>query len=60
MASSDTQPAGPDFSAGLPMSAAPQGVTGGHVGGEPVLLWRQGDRFSALGGACTHYGGPLA
>lgn len=60
MASSDTQPAGPDFSTGLPLSVALQGVTGGHVGGEAVLLWRQGDVFSAVGGACTHYGGPLA
>jgi NADPH-dependent 2,4-dienoyl-CoA reductase/sulfur reductase-like enzyme/nitrite reductase/ring-hydroxylating ferredoxin subunit len=50
-----------DFAAGLPLAEAPaRGVVAGHVAGEPVLLWRDGETFSAVGGACTHYGGPLA
>ena len=32
----------------------------GHVGGEPVLLVRQGSRLYAVGAHCTHYHGALA
>ena len=31
----------------------------GHVGDDPVLLARVGNDFLAVGGACTHYSGPL-
>ena len=31
----------------------------GHVGDEPVLLSRSGSQVFAIGGKCTHYGGPL-
>jgi NADPH-dependent 2,4-dienoyl-CoA reductase/sulfur reductase-like enzyme/nitrite reductase/ring-hydroxylating ferredoxin subunit len=31
----------------------------GHVGEEPVVLARVDGELCAIGGACTHYGGPL-
>jgi NADPH-dependent 2,4-dienoyl-CoA reductase/sulfur reductase-like enzyme/nitrite reductase/ring-hydroxylating ferredoxin subunit len=31
----------------------------GHIGDEPVLLSRFGSGVFAIGGKCTHYGGPL-
>jgi NADPH-dependent 2,4-dienoyl-CoA reductase/sulfur reductase-like enzyme/nitrite reductase/ring-hydroxylating ferredoxin subunit len=36
------------------------GMLAGHAGGEAVLLARRGDDVFAVGGICTHYGGPLA
>lgn len=59
---SETKPAsGPDFAAGVPIVDFRDGETRtGHVGGEAVLVSRRGERFFAVGGACTHYGGPLA
>src|SRR3569623_1217157 len=36
------------------------GFLAGHVGGEPVLLSRDGDAVHAVSGQCTHYGAPLA
>jgi apoptosis-inducing factor 3 len=51
---------GPDLSQGVPMASIPEGgMLGGHVGDEPVLLSRDGDSVYAIGGRCTHYGGPL-
>ncbi|MEX2281787.1 MAG: FAD-dependent oxidoreductase [Gemmatimonadota bacterium] len=32
----------------------------GEVDGETVLLFRRGQQVFAIGGTCTHYGGPLA
>jgi NADPH-dependent 2,4-dienoyl-CoA reductase/sulfur reductase-like enzyme/nitrite reductase/ring-hydroxylating ferredoxin subunit len=61
MSAGETKPTGRDFTAGLPLAEAPaKGVVAGHVGDDPVLLFRDGDTFTAVGGACTHYGGPLA
>jgi NADPH-dependent 2,4-dienoyl-CoA reductase/sulfur reductase-like enzyme/nitrite reductase/ring-hydroxylating ferredoxin subunit len=60
-------------SGGEPLSGPDFGTTGaasgelkdggmllGHFNGEPVLLVRKGSAIHAMGGKCTHYGGPLA
>lgn len=61
MAQSDAPPSGPDLSLGVPLVAVPfSGVLAGHVDGTPVLLARTNDEIHAVGGACTHYGAPLA
>jgi NADPH-dependent 2,4-dienoyl-CoA reductase/sulfur reductase-like enzyme/nitrite reductase/ring-hydroxylating ferredoxin subunit len=53
--------AGPDLRAGVPLSELPEGEPfAGHADGEGVVLVRRGDEVFALGGTCTHYGGPLA
>lgn len=36
------------------------GMIGGHVGDKSVLVARRGKKIYAIGGQCTHYGGPLA
>jgi NADPH-dependent 2,4-dienoyl-CoA reductase/sulfur reductase-like enzyme/nitrite reductase/ring-hydroxylating ferredoxin subunit len=57
----DAQPTGPDLRAGVALADVPsQGVLAGHVDGEAVLLARLDDGLHAVGGACTHYGAPLA
>lgn len=44
----------------MPLSDIPDGgMLGGQVQGKPVLVARTGDDVFAIGGACTHYGGPL-
>ena len=54
-------PEGPDFAAGVALSAIPDGgFLSGRVGDEPVLLFRRGGDVMAIGATCTHYGGPLA
>jgi NADPH-dependent 2,4-dienoyl-CoA reductase/sulfur reductase-like enzyme/nitrite reductase/ring-hydroxylating ferredoxin subunit len=56
-----TQPTGPDLAAGIKLAdVPPEGMLGGHSGGEPVLLSYVDGRIHAVGGSCTHYGGPLA
>ena len=51
---------GPNFAAGIRLYDIPDGgMLQGHVGSEAVLLVRQGDRVSAVGAYCTHYGAPL-
>jgi len=56
-----TKPLGPDLAAGLPLDQLPEGAwIAGRVGKDPVLLSRFDGEFSAVAGACTHYGGPLA
>jgi NADPH-dependent 2,4-dienoyl-CoA reductase/sulfur reductase-like enzyme/nitrite reductase/ring-hydroxylating ferredoxin subunit len=61
MAAATEPPLGPDLSEGIALTdvRAP-GMLAGRVGDEPVLLFRSGDEWSAVGGACTHYGAPLA
>jgi NADPH-dependent 2,4-dienoyl-CoA reductase/sulfur reductase-like enzyme/nitrite reductase/ring-hydroxylating ferredoxin subunit len=52
---------GPDLTLGIAASAVPDdGVFGGHVGDDPVILARVGGQIVAVSGACTHYSGPLA
>ncbi|GAB3378078.1 FAD-dependent oxidoreductase [Lysobacter fragariae] len=61
MAHDDTTPAGLDLAKGVPLASIPlDGVLAGHVDGAPVLLARLEDGIHAVGGACTHYGAPLA
>ena len=61
MSDQSSGPAGPDLSAGVPVSEIPDGgMLGGHVGESQVLLARVGDEIFAVGAQCTHYGGPLA
>lgn len=60
MAASEA-PTGPDLTRGVKLSdVPPDGILAGHVSGEPVVLsFHDGEPF-AVGGACTHYGAPLA
>jgi NADPH-dependent 2,4-dienoyl-CoA reductase/sulfur reductase-like enzyme/nitrite reductase/ring-hydroxylating ferredoxin subunit len=52
---------GPDLTVGVNAdSIRPGDKLLGHANGEPVLLARLGDDFTAIGASCTHYGGPLA
>jgi len=56
----ESKPTGPDFAAGVALADIPDdGILGGHVGDEPVVLARVDGELCAIGGACTHYGGPL-
>ena len=52
---------GLDFKAGVKFDelAANEPLLG-HFEGDPVIVVRQGERVSAVGAVCTHYGGPLA
>jgi NADPH-dependent 2,4-dienoyl-CoA reductase/sulfur reductase-like enzyme/nitrite reductase/ring-hydroxylating ferredoxin subunit len=61
MSSHDAPPQGPDFSQGVPADTIEEGGTiAGHVSGRAVLLSRFEGQFFAIGGICSHYGGPLA
>src|SRR5689334_22106578 len=52
---------GPDFGAGVNVAEVPEGAPLlGHAQGEAVVLVRRGKEAFAVGGSCTHYGGPLA
>ena len=52
--------AGPDLTRGIGASEIPEdGVLGGHVGDDPVVLARVEGALVAVSGACTHYSGPL-
>jgi len=54
-------PDGPDLAKGVPLAELADGGTVlGQVGGEAVLLVRQGGELFAVAASCTHYGGPLA
>lgn len=58
----ETKLTGPDLRAdGIPIEKANARVLRpGHVDGKPVVVVASGEGFYALGGSCTHYGGPLA
>src|SRR5215510_15736075 len=61
MAAEQSKPKGPDLSQGVSIDdISDRGIVGGFVGNEPVLLARCGSEFFAIGGTCSHYGGPLA
>ena len=61
LVSGDAQLTGADLSLGVQLSDIPDGGTlAGHAFGKPVLLARDGGDVVAVGGACTHYGAPLA
>jgi NADPH-dependent 2,4-dienoyl-CoA reductase/sulfur reductase-like enzyme/nitrite reductase/ring-hydroxylating ferredoxin subunit len=59
MSQSDA-PTGPDLTKGVAASDIPSdGVLAGHVGDDPIILARVDGTIVAVGGACTHYSGPL-
>ncbi|MUV13115.1 FAD-dependent oxidoreductase [Noviluteimonas gilva] len=61
MSHTDELPPGPDFALGVPLASVPaEGVLGGRVGKEAVLIARLDDGLHAVGATCTHYSGPLA
>src|SRR5499433_2546947 len=61
MAAEQSKPKGPDLARGVPPGDVADGkMLQGHVGDEAVLLARRGMDFFAIGGTCSHYGGPLA
>ncbi len=61
MGAQQSNPSSIDLSQGVSANDVPdQGMIGGHVGEEAVLLARRGGEFFAIGSTCSHYGGPLA
>ncbi|HVI24501.1 MAG TPA: Rieske 2Fe-2S domain-containing protein, partial [Myxococcales bacterium] len=53
-------PKGPDLSQWTEMSRIDATTPyGGQFGGEAVIACRVGNDVVAVGGSCTHYGGPL-
>ena len=61
MSGETVQLEGPDFARGVSASDVADGsMLLGHAFGQAVLLARRGAKFYAIGGVCTHYGGPLA
>ena len=61
MSAEQSAPSGPDLRKGIHFDDIPDGgMIGGHADGQAVLIARQGDEVFAIGGQCTHYGGPLA
>ena len=61
MGTSDSKPAGPDLSAGIPADSLGDGqMIVGHVGDAVVLVAHRGTEIFAIGATCTHYNGPLA
>ena len=60
MGAQQSNPAGPDLAAGIPIGNLPDGyMLAGHVGEDAVLVARRGNEFFAIGATCSHYGGPL-
>ncbi|HEX6925390.1 MAG TPA: FAD-dependent oxidoreductase [Longimicrobiaceae bacterium] len=61
MGSDQTGSSGVDLTGGIPLETLEEGRPfAGQVGEEPVVLVRRGAEVFAVGGSCTHYGGPLA
>ena len=61
MSEDKAEATGPDLGVeGIALSALADGtMLQGHVGGQPVLIARRGEKLFALGAFCTHYGAPL-
>ena len=60
MGSNQDGPTGPDLTQGVSQDqVADGGSLAGQVGGEAVLLVRRAGEWFAIGGACSHYSGPL-
>jgi NADPH-dependent 2,4-dienoyl-CoA reductase/sulfur reductase-like enzyme/nitrite reductase/ring-hydroxylating ferredoxin subunit len=60
MAAEHEGPTGPDLRQGISAADVADGaMVAGQVDGEAVLLVRRGERWFAIGAACTHYSGPL-
>jgi NADPH-dependent 2,4-dienoyl-CoA reductase/sulfur reductase-like enzyme/nitrite reductase/ring-hydroxylating ferredoxin subunit len=60
MAGGDQELKGPDLGDGIALETLTEGEPFlGHIGGDQVLLVRQGQEVRAIGATCTHYGGPL-
>ncbi len=57
----DIEISGPDLNIeGIPLDElGPDVPTVGHVDGKPVVVVKTEDGPKAVGGTCTHYGGPL-
>ncbi|MGH3649804.1 MAG: FAD-dependent oxidoreductase, partial [Acidimicrobiia bacterium] len=57
----ETKLSGPDLTTeGLPIDEVVSDVpVSGHVDGKPVVVVSTDDGVRAVGGSCTHYGGPL-
>ena len=57
----ETELSGPDLTAaGIAVDEITAGVPGvGHVDGKPVVVVATEDAVYAVGGSCSHYGGPL-
>ena len=61
MTKASTELEGPDFEKGYETGNVRDGeMLLGHAFGEPVLVAKRGEELFAIGGTCTHYGGPLA
>lgn len=57
----ETKLSGPDLAEeGIPLGQLdPEIPSVGHFDGKPVVVVKTGDGLRAVGGSCTHYGGPL-
>ena len=55
MTAEQSKPNGPDLSQGVAIDEIlDEGMMGGLVGDEPVLLARCGNEFFAIGATCSH------
>jgi NADPH-dependent 2,4-dienoyl-CoA reductase/sulfur reductase-like enzyme/nitrite reductase/ring-hydroxylating ferredoxin subunit len=60
MSAHESDDKGPDLTLGIDMaSISVNGMVAGHVGDDRIVLARVDGAVVAVGGACTHYSGPL-
>ncbi len=60
MSQEQSQPSGPDLTAGVAREQLADGKLLGHVGEQAILLVQSGGGLFAIDAHCTHYNGPLA